>query len=930
LSAADAPRGRFAALRGVLPKGQALPENVWQARHTGIIALLWAHALVIPVFALRQGFSLSHSLIEAGVVPLAAAIAMQPTLGRRVRTAVASVGLLTCSAVLVHLSGGLIEMHFHFFVMVAIVALYQDWVPFLAAVGYVFVHHGLMGVIAPDSVYNHIAGRNDPWTWAGIHAFFIMGISAACLVTWRLNESIFDERRRAEERLREESRIVEALHEVGKTLAADLDTKRVVQAVTDAATQLTHAAFGAFFYNVVDHDGEAYMLFTLSGAPVEAFERFGLPRNTPIFAPTFAGEGVVRLDDVMADPRYGTMAPHHGMPKGHLPVRSYLAVPVPSRTGEVLGGLFFGHPEVGQFSDVDERIVVGIASQAAMALDNARLYESEREARTASDSARERVSVLAEAGRILMSSLEVEKLLRGLSRLLSSRIADSCVIHLLEDDGGLRRLIVASVGDGQWTTGAATTVAGDEDHEAIRSAITTRQAVLVTGDDAAFVRHLHPDPAFAAAVDADPPGTVVVAPLLSRDRVLGSLTLATSRTSGHSLRADDVPYLEELARRTAMAVENAHLYSRQRTVAETLQHSLLPERLPEIPGLSSAARYLPGGPDVEIGGDWYDVIPLSSGRLALAMGDVVGRGERAASLMGQLRSSVRAYALDGKAPVDVMDSINSLLLEGSSEQMATMVYGVLDVETGTFAYVNAGHPPPLLADPSGEAAFLDGLPGLPVGASASAHYEECRAVLRPGGTVVFFTDGLVEDRATPLDLGLSRLRQAVLSAPDDIDALCGYVVAQSMSGRSHLDDAAILAVRLEPLGNRLHLRLPSEPHLLSPLRAVLRRWLRGVGATEVESYELLVATIELCTNAIRHASGSGDAHFEVFAEADELVQIRVVDEGRWRQSRTSVGGRGLAIAEAYADEVEVLRGSGGTEVRLSRRLEAAPLTEMLR
>jgi len=930
LSAAVAPRGRFAALRGLLPKGEALPEPVWRARHTGIIVLLWVHALFIPAFALRQGFSLGHSLAESAIVPVAAAIAMQPALRRRARTAVASLGLLTCSAVLVHLSGGVIEMHFHFFVMVAVVALYQDWVPFLAAVGYVFVHHGLLGAIAPDTVFNHVPGQNSPWTWAGIHALFILGISAACLVTWRLNESIFEQRRRAEERLREESRIVEALHEVGKTLAADLDTKRVVQAVTDAATELTHAAFGAFFYNVVNHDGEAFMLFTLSGAPIEAFEKFGLPRNTPIFAPTFNGDGVVRLDDVMADHRYGTMAPHHGMPEGHLPVRSYLAVPVPSRTGEVLGGLFFGHPEVGQFSDVDERIVVGIASQAAMALDNARLYEAEREARTTSDAARERVSVLAEAGRILMSSLEVDKLLRGLSRLLSSRIADYCVVHLLQDEGGPRRLAVASAGDGHWSAVVTPVPPGDDEHPVVRAALATRQAVLATGPEAAFVRGLHPDAAFAAAVDGDPVDTVVVAPLVSRDRVLGALTVATSRASARPLGSDDVSYLEELARRTAMAVENAHLYSRQRTVAETLQHSLLPEHLPEIPGLSSAARYLPGGPDVEIGGDWYDVIPLSNGRLALAMGDVVGRGERAASLMGQLRSSVRAYALDGKSPVAVMDSVNTLLLEGASEQMATMVYGVMDIETGTFVYVNAGHPPPLLADTAGEAVFLDGLPGLPVGASASAHYEECHAVLRPGGTVVFFTDGLVEDRATPLDLGLSRLRDAVLSAPGDIDALCGYVVARAMAGRSHLDDAAILAVRLEPLSDRLDLRLPSQPHLLSPLRAVLRRWLRGVGATETEVYELLVATIELCTNAMRHASGAADAHFELHAEAGEAVRIRVVDEGRWRHSRTSVGGRGLAIAHAYADEVEVLRGDTGTEVRLSRRLELPALTEAVR
>jgi signal transduction histidine kinase/DNA-binding response OmpR family regulator len=174
----------------------------------------------------------------------------------------------------------------------------------------------------------------------------------------------------------------ELLNEVAQTLAAELDLDKLLQKVTDAATSLTHAAFGAFFYNTKNEHGEAYLLYTLSGAPREAFEKFGTPRNTAVFAATFAGEGPVRLDDVLEDPRYGLMPPHYGMPKGHLPVRSYLAVPVKSRTGEVLGGLFFGHPERARFTAQAERIALGIAAQAAVAIDVARALQSEREART--------------------------------------------------------------------------------------------------------------------------------------------------------------------------------------------------------------------------------------------------------------------------------------------------------------------------------------------------------------------------------------------------------------------------------------------------------------------------------------------------------------------------------------------------------------------
>ena len=180
--------------------------------------------------------------------------------------------------------------------------------------------------------------------------------------------------------LEEQSRVLEILNKVGSTVAAELNLDRAVQFVTDAATQLTGASFGSFFYNVIDAAGESYMLYTLSGAPREAFSKFPMPRNTAVFAPTFNGEGIVRSDDILKDPRYGGSAPHYGMPKGHLPVRSYLAAPVISRSGEVLGGLFFGHPEPGKFTDLSERLLIGIAAQAAITIDNARLFQAaERE-----------------------------------------------------------------------------------------------------------------------------------------------------------------------------------------------------------------------------------------------------------------------------------------------------------------------------------------------------------------------------------------------------------------------------------------------------------------------------------------------------------------------------------------------------------------------
>lgn len=188
------------------------------------------------------------------------------------------------------------------------------------------------------------------------------------------------EQHAAEHAIRAESHKLSVLNRTGAAIAAELDVDKIVQIVTDACTELVGAQFGAFFYNVINDKGESYMLYALAGVPRESFDKFPMPRNTAVFEPTFKGAGVVRSDDILKDPRYGKNDPHYGMPKGHLPVRSYLAVPVASRSGEVIGGLFFGHGELGQFGEEHEELLIGIAGQAATAIDNARLYQAaERE-----------------------------------------------------------------------------------------------------------------------------------------------------------------------------------------------------------------------------------------------------------------------------------------------------------------------------------------------------------------------------------------------------------------------------------------------------------------------------------------------------------------------------------------------------------------------
>lgn len=212
--------------------------------------------------------------------------------------------------------------------------------------------------------------------------------------------------------LADETRRSEVLIRIGEAIGAGRDIETIVQTVVDGGVEMTRAEFGAFFYNVVNAEGERYRLFALAGAPRSAFEHYPMPRNTAVFAPTFSGEAVIRSDDILADPRYGHNAPYHGMPEGHLPVRSFLSAPVVSRSGEVLGGLFFGHAEPGRFSAADERVVAGVAGLGAAAVEAMHRRDETLAASEAQRSVEarlaERLSFALDAGRMGSWALDVD------------------------------------------------------------------------------------------------------------------------------------------------------------------------------------------------------------------------------------------------------------------------------------------------------------------------------------------------------------------------------------------------------------------------------------------------------------------------------------------------------------------------------------------
>ncbi|WP_326951041.1 SpoIIE family protein phosphatase [Amycolatopsis sp. NBC_01307] len=408
-------------------------------------------------------------------------------------------------------------------------------------------------------------------------------------------------------RLQGDAAVIDALHSVGRRLTAQLDLGRIVQDATDAATKATGADFGAFFYNLVNDVGESYTLYTLSGVPRAAFERFPMPRNTAVFGPTFDGTGTVRSPDITADPRFGQNAPHHGMPEGHLPVRSYLAVSAISpTTGEVLGGFFFGHPGSARFTERHEYLAEGIAGYTAIALDNARLYE------------------------------------------------------------------------------------------------------------------------------------------------------------------------------------------RERTLVTELSRSMLPV-VPDLPGLDVLTRYLPAATGTKIGGDWFDVIRLPSGATAFVIGDVVGHGVTAATVMGQVRTAIRCYAQLELTPSEVLRNVSELTAGLFGGSFVTCFYAVLHPD-GTLSFANAGHLPAILIRPGAPVEQLGEAMAQPLGVGSA--FPEDTTTFPPGTDLVLYTDGLVESRTRDLTLGIEWLLAGIpgLLAATDLEAAWDTLVDELTHGR-HDDDIALIHVR---------------------------------------------------------------------------------------------------------------------------------------
>jgi serine phosphatase RsbU (regulator of sigma subunit)/anti-sigma regulatory factor (Ser/Thr protein kinase) len=379
----------------------------------------------------------------------------------------------------------------------------------------------------------------------------------------------------------------------------------------------------------------------------------------------------------------------------------------------------------------------------------------------------------------------------------------------------------------------------------------------------------------------------------------------------------------ELQRERGERVREERARAEAEAIAGTLQQHLLPDRLPEVPMLSMAARYRPGERLAQVGGDWYDAIVLSPEHVGLVIGDVVGHGVRAATLMGELRAALRAYAIEEPyAPGVVLTRLNALVTRTQGPGMvATLLYVVIDLDDRVARFASAGHLPALLKGVDGTTHFLERPALPPLGVVQHTVFESWDVELKAGDTLLLYTDGLIERRDESIDAGLGRLRETLTRAPRDIQELCSQLLAEVPGGPILQDDAALLAVRLaEERSPRLELELPAEPGSVATARHQLEHWLAETGDGRDDVLALKLALSEACANAVEHAYGPEcgcTVRLSAWRSAGG-VTIEVSDCGRWRAPRGSKRGLGLGIIEELVDDLELERTSAGTTVRMHK------------
>ena len=448
---------------------------------------------------------------------------------------------------------------------------------------------------------------------------------------------------------------------------------------------------------------------------------------------------------------------------------------------------------------------VGLAGALALAFSSRQRSERERAAslareraaRVEAHAARERLDLLLGAGDLVAATGSRQELLDRAAQLAVPALADLCVVFVPAGQGILRAGSVvhrdpAGAAILQELRGVDLPAAGPLIGQ---MAFTEAATQLVPDVRARAAEWARAAPEVARIIRRVPHVSALATPLLIGHRPVGVAVLG--RGGGRAAFTEaDMPVITEFARRLAAGLANAETFAREHTVAETLQHALLPGSPPEIAGLDLAASYLPAADGVHVGGDWYDAFPVGRGRVGLAVGDVGGHSIGSASIMGQLRSMLRTCAFESPHPPDVLRRTNTVISQLLPEALATVFYAVLDLPAGDLRYASAGHPPALAISAGGHAEYLDDTAGVMLGAAAGTAYTAGHRRLAPGAGLLLYTDGLIEDRQRDIGEGLSTLASTMRRAPARTAEQMCQAALTTLGASAPADDVCVLAVRL--------------------------------------------------------------------------------------------------------------------------------------
>lgn len=550
----------------------------------------------------------------------------------------------------------------------------------------------------------------------------------------------------------------------------------------------------------------------------------------------------------------------------------------------------------------DREATLAVAELAAQALDRSLLLVAETEGRRLA----ERLGAVATA---LSRATDLESVADVILAHAQSAIGAEAVVVLLVDDEGLLHTLAAE----GWA---------DEDTGRI-----VEHGLRVTSDHplGQVVRSAEPIWAANGQPTAYPVRAAV--PLLVAGRAIGVIGLGFARDPAFG--PDERGLVLTLASQCAQAVQRARLHQAEHEVAVTLQRSLLPQELPRLERLAVATRYNPGTEGTEAGGDWFDVLDLADGRVALVVGDVVGRGPSAAAVMGQLRSALAANLVNGQPPATALEQLDLFARRVTGARASTVACAVVDTASGELRYACAGHPPPLVAGPDG-VRLLDGGRGTPLGVAGRPPFAEADARIEPGETILLCSDGLFERRTEVIDDGMDRLAEtfgalAGHRPSDMVDVL----LERMLDAEGAPDDTVVVLARWVP--EPLARSMPADAECLAPMRRAIAEWAARCGLGEDGTTDLQLAVGEAVTNAVEHAYTNGDrppadaVELSLELQPEGSVAVRVVDHGLWRPPPADPGyrGRGLALIRELAEDVEVLPADDGTEVWF--RLPALPV-----